>query len=1407
MTINFNTGPYFDDFSPDNNFYKILFKPGYAVQARELNQLQSILQNQVSSVGKHLFKKNTMVIPGGIVLNETADILYLKGVEDVTDLIGKTITNTSSFDVNDDASLDSSITAVVLAVQLGNESQSAAVYVKYFKTDATGRSSFDLTDANVYVVEDGGSTYEIDDTTPTSVGKVATISAGTFFTKEVFVDVPTQTIIVERDTSTITNCIVGLQITESIVTSEDDGALLDNANGSPNQYAPGADRYKIALDLVRLDAGTTIDDDVFIKMMEVQNNAVVYLNNKTEYAELMKTLARRTYDANGNFIVRGLDTSITDTDEADYVWVNITRGKCYLGGYEYEQMVDTPIAIEKPRGTAYQEDMPTTVQYSTNMPYLYIAGGTLIEEIPLPNSLVQLLNAAPGTSGAKVIGYGIFRDIQYVFGDVGTDDVYKIFVDNISLEKGYSYADIGGFQQPTTQEGAPVLHELRLANIIGTFTAGNNVVPAVPGSTQTGELYTRLDNKLYVIKDTLNAVPTSDVVKDATTGATGERRATFVTNFSTSFVPMVEVDKDTIKTLYVDDANTTSYSIIRRDVFNVTAEDSYDVTPLGAGEGLFEDFSTSDYYAFISNAGSETFVELTPSNIIVEGLKYTLVVPESSPMIGKTVVVYSTINKTNVVEAPKTLVTVTPTMVIPTPSRSWMALNHQDVQSLDRVVEGKVIVVTGATWATSEATLTAKYKVADQSPLPVYTHAIGDKVVVRDIASANNTTGAFDAGFNGVKTLTLVTTSAAAADSEGLVEVTVTMKYALVANPGTFVTPTEGTVALKPDITSDEDITSRYTLDSGNTAYTTETGMIKQKRKTILPQGQLGVLYKYYAIGTGNYISVDSYGDPSGDLGYIGEIDDVTEGNNAIEVRRYIDFRLRPSHYYFKNIASIASGSNILVLRDLNLSGRCDCLAGKYVVGPSHLTGALIVDATKVKYNAATGNTEIELNSSAAADTIGTYYIGLNGAGLSLVDETALGKAFQFPKDGTRFTYQYTKFKARDLLVYVDRQQDLLSVKYEDVQNLTEALKLRRSEFKLPLVFVHMEPYTLNIDEVSVYKFDNPVYQMLDIHNLRERLDRNEYYTSLALNRDIEGEILLAGQEESTTAAYGYWNENFMNLATQDFNNPDFACTIYDKSYASPGVVTRTVNLQFDQTNSTSTWAQTGNSVTLPFTESRVMGNNRASRSNNLNPYNTIQWTGKLKLNPSVDNWIDTTVAPVRTNDTKTATPTIVTPTVVQTPSSPTVVNPSPPTVVNQVPVAVPPKVVPVIPPPPVVTIPPPVLPPPPVEEIVSEITNLRTSWGPDTQGGYHAITFDWRTNLGRTGRVNTDMHLSSAVKDLGKTGYNGDYARSLINKKYNEMGVKEYLNAGQHFNQQPPSNWNPSSQAYKKNTPTQSLV
>ena len=71
QNTNLNVSPYFDDFNEDKNYNKVLFKPGFPLQARELTTLQSILQNQIERFGQHFFKEGSIVIPGGTFYDDS----------------------------------------------------------------------------------------------------------------------------------------------------------------------------------------------------------------------------------------------------------------------------------------------------------------------------------------------------------------------------------------------------------------------------------------------------------------------------------------------------------------------------------------------------------------------------------------------------------------------------------------------------------------------------------------------------------------------------------------------------------------------------------------------------------------------------------------------------------------------------------------------------------------------------------------------------------------------------------------------------------------------------------------------------------------------------------------------------------------------------------------------------------------------------------------------------------------------------------------------------------------------------------------------------------------------------------------------------------------------------------------
>ena len=64
--IDFNVSPYFDDYDEAKKFHRVIYRPAFAVQARELTTQQSITQNQIEKFGDHVFKHGAMVVPGQV---------------------------------------------------------------------------------------------------------------------------------------------------------------------------------------------------------------------------------------------------------------------------------------------------------------------------------------------------------------------------------------------------------------------------------------------------------------------------------------------------------------------------------------------------------------------------------------------------------------------------------------------------------------------------------------------------------------------------------------------------------------------------------------------------------------------------------------------------------------------------------------------------------------------------------------------------------------------------------------------------------------------------------------------------------------------------------------------------------------------------------------------------------------------------------------------------------------------------------------------------------------------------------------------------------------------------------------------------------------------------------------------
>ena len=315
MALDFNTEPFFDDYSEDDKFHRILFRPGYAVQARELTQLQTILQEQVRRHGDHMFKEGSMIIPGQISYD--TNLAYVKLVTDITVDISTILSSLVGKEVKNADGLIAKVVAYTLAetITIGgnNVLEPHTLFIKYLNSvqDEIGNNVSTYTVGDVLSPTDGTSGLDVtvsEDTEngfpPVGVGCSATIRRGIYYIKKNFALVQDQTIVLDKYTNR-PDYRVGLKLVESIVYPEDDEQLLDNALGSPNYAAPGAARYKMDLVLTKIPQDpnqiTISQETDFIDLLRLKNGEVIFRIDRTTYAEIEKTLARRTYDESGDY--------------------------------------------------------------------------------------------------------------------------------------------------------------------------------------------------------------------------------------------------------------------------------------------------------------------------------------------------------------------------------------------------------------------------------------------------------------------------------------------------------------------------------------------------------------------------------------------------------------------------------------------------------------------------------------------------------------------------------------------------------------------------------------------------------------------------------------------------------------------------------------------------------------------------------------------------------------------------------------------------------------------------------------------------------------------------------------------------------------------------------------------------
>ena len=508
LDTNFNQDPYYDDFDENKNFHRVLFKPAVAVQARELTQLQTILQNQIERFGNNILKEGTIISGCRFVFLDR--LVYVKILDLQTD--GQPVVMSNYADARA-VGLTTGVEAKIISVSTGLQSQTPnlnTLHVRYVKSGTSGAKTFSSTE-NIRI-ENFNTAAVI--TTVTAAGTVEASSIGNgtglkvndgiIYQKGNFIKIEEQTVIVSKYSTAPDDLAVGFVTTETIVNSFNDTSLLDNAQGYNNENAPGADRLKLTSTLTVKSVSAAQADEKFFTLIEYQNGEPVKRRTRTAYNILAADMAERRSEESGDYNIKAFQLHIEAGANSDYVIAKVGGGLSYVDGYRIQNFgtIDVNIDASTTYSSEIQQNVTTNMghyivvdEFIGNFQYNDISTVYLYDTAQNARTANNSANTSNLTVGATQIGTAKIRGFEYHSGTVGTNTcqyrgyLFDIRMANTSVTfedtKTIIY-DEGGGAEGTADI---VLNSANKAAIQDFsfkktfFPIGRSAIRAIPGAT------------------------------------------------------------------------------------------------------------------------------------------------------------------------------------------------------------------------------------------------------------------------------------------------------------------------------------------------------------------------------------------------------------------------------------------------------------------------------------------------------------------------------------------------------------------------------------------------------------------------------------------------------------------------------------------------------------------------------------------------------------------------------------------------------------------------------------------------------------------------------------------------------------------------------------------------------------
>ena len=527
LNTNLNIPPYFDDYSANSSYYRVLFQPGVPVQARELTQAQSILQNQIERFGNWAFKSGDIV--SGCSITDIPVLPYVH----LNDSVSNGSANVTPYDArlyvdNYIRSETSNLSAKVLLANVGftaNYPNTNVVYVKYINTGTGGETTFSNAELlRVYSVDSGGNTeianvYSLANTgsiIPVGDAHGLSVSEGVIFINGVFVQVQTPVIgVVNAYGTNAGNNVVGFQLLEEKITESQDPSLLDNALGYTNENAPGAHRLKLTPGLVSYAEGENTSN-TFNPIAVYNYGALIQKSGATDlYSTIGDAIAKRTFEQAGNYVVNPFTVdAVTSTDvaltpaDANSVVGRIGPGVGYAQGARVEIQKTGYINMRRGVDTLTNSNQNISFNYGNFFMLNEVAGSFIfdkIESVDLYDTAQKAVTTKAFSSAAPTgtkIGTASVRCFTYASGTPGSNTAsYNLHIFNVQMQANYNTTNIKSVYFNGTSKGI-----------------GDVSVNGIQGSQSKRQLYSFGVSGIKNLRDATNNVRTEYIYRTKQSG-------------------------------------------------------------------------------------------------------------------------------------------------------------------------------------------------------------------------------------------------------------------------------------------------------------------------------------------------------------------------------------------------------------------------------------------------------------------------------------------------------------------------------------------------------------------------------------------------------------------------------------------------------------------------------------------------------------------------------------------------------------------------------------------------------------------------------------------------------------------------------------------------------------------------